>query len=121
MKEEIITIPILNVKTQLLRKIIKWMESHKNAKIPCIGKDSGRTNSSKVSAFDYWEGKIFEMDQVLLYEVILTANFLDINFLLTAGCVVVAEMIKGKSPEDIRLTFNIVDGFIPEEVEALRR
>lgn len=97
------------------------MESHKNAKIPCIGKDSGRTNSSKVSAFDFWEGKIFEMDQVLLYEVILTANFLDINFLLTAGCVVVAEMIKGKSPEDIRLTFNIVDGFIPEEEEALRR
>lgn len=75
------------------------MERHKNAKIPCIGKDSGRTNSSKISAFDYWEGKIFEMDQVLLYEVILTANFLDINFLLTAGCVVVAEMIKGKSPE----------------------
>ncbi|CAG8775834.1 13366_t:CDS:2 [Racocetra fulgida] len=33
----------------------------------------------------------------------------------------VANMIKGKSPEEIRSTFNIVNDFSPEEEEAIRR
>jgi len=31
------------------------------------------------------------------------------------GCKAIAGMIKGKSPEEIRKTFNIVNEFTPEE------
>ena len=49
------------------------------------------------------------------------ANYLDIKALLDVGCKTVANMIKGKSPDEIRKTFNIQNDFTPEEEEQIRR
>jgi S-phase kinase-associated protein 1 len=49
------------------------------------------------------------------------ANDLDIKALLDVGCKTVANMIKGKSPDEIRKTFNIQNDFTPEEEEQIRR
>jgi len=43
------------------------------------------------------------------------ANYLDIKSLLDLTCKRVADMIKGKKPEEIRKEFNIVNDFTPEE------
>jgi S-phase kinase-associated protein 1 len=61
----------------------------------------------------------------ILHEHALTisqaANYLDIKALLDVGCKTVANMIKGKSPDEIRKTFNIQNDFTPEEEEQIRR
>lgn len=49
------------------------------------------------------------------------ANYLDIKALLDVGCKTVANMIKGKSPEEIRKTFNIQNDFTAEEEDQIRR
>jgi S-phase kinase-associated protein 1 len=49
------------------------------------------------------------------------ANYLDIKELLDLTCQTVADMIKGKSPEEIRTTFNIKNDFTKEEEEEIRR
>ena len=49
------------------------------------------------------------------------ANFLNIKGLLDLTCQSVADLIKGKSPEDIRKTFNIRNDFTPEEEAAVRK
>jgi len=45
---------------------------------------------------------------------------MDIKSLLDLTCAKVASMIKGKTPEDIRKTFNIVNDFTPEEEAKVR-
>ncbi|OAY77841.1 SKP1-like protein 1B [Ananas comosus] len=51
----------------------------------------------------------------------LAANYLNIKGLLDLTCQTVADMIKGKTPEEIRKTFNIKNDFTPEEEEEVRR
>ena len=43
----------------------------------------------------------------------MAANYLDIKGLLDVTCKTVADMIKGKTPEEIRKTFNIKNDFTP--------
>lgn len=46
---------------------------------------------------------------------------MNIKSLLDLTCQNVADMIKGKTPEEIRATFNIRNDFTPEEEEEVRR
>jgi len=47
------------------------------------------------------------------------ANYLDIKGLLDVTCKTVANMIKGKTPEEIRKTFNIKNDFTAAEEEQV--
>jgi S-phase kinase-associated protein 1 len=68
-----------------------------------------------------WDADFCKVDQGTLFELILAANYLDIKALLDLTCKTVANMIKGKTPEEIRKTFNIKNDFTPEEEEAVRK
>jgi S-phase kinase-associated protein 1 len=49
-----------------------------------------------------WDREYMKIEQATLFEVILAANYLDMKNLLDLGCKTVANMIKGKSVEEIR-------------------
>jgi S-phase kinase-associated protein 1 len=68
-----------------------------------------------------WDLDFCKVDQPTLFELILAANYLDIKELLDLTCKTVANMIKGKTPEEIRKTFNIKNDFTPEEEEQVRK
>ena len=48
-------------------------------------------------------------------------NFVHILGLLDVTCKTVANMIKGKTPDEIRKTFNIKNDFTPAEEEQVRK
>ncbi|KAK3260729.1 hypothetical protein CYMTET_30328 [Cymbomonas tetramitiformis] len=56
-----------------------------------------------------------------IFDLTLAANALDFNELCGATCRHIANMIKGKTAEEIRQTFNIHNDFTPEEEEEVRR
>ena len=68
-----------------------------------------------------WYANFIQVDQETLFELILAANYLDIRPLLDLTCATVGSMIKGKTAEEIRQTFNIVGDFTPEEEAQVRK
>lgn len=56
-----------------------------------------------------------DMEALNLETLLQAANYLDIKGLLDVTCKTVANMIKGKTPEEIRKTFNIKNDFTEEE------
>ena len=67
-----------------------------------------------------WDAEFVSIDQEMLFELILAANYMDIKSLLDLTCAKVASTIKGKSPEEIRTQFNISSDFTPEEEAQIR-
>jgi len=112
-------IPIPNVNEAVLKKVIEWCEHHKAD--PPSANDDESDSRKRSSDIEEWDQKFMQVDQEMLFEIILAANYLDIKPLLDVGCKTVANMIKGKSPEEIRKTFNIQNDFTPEEEEQIRR
>ncbi|KAI4190496.1 MAG: hypothetical protein L6R41_000731 [Letrouitia leprolyta] len=112
-------IPIPNVNEPVLRKVIEWCTHHRAD--PPAAADDDSDSRKKTTDIDEWDQKFMQVDQEMLFEIILAANYLDIKPLLDVGCKTVANMIKGKSPEEIRKTFNIQNDFTPEEEDQIRR
>lgn len=98
-------VPIPNVTQPILKKIIEWCEHHRQD--PYEFNRDDEEIRKKTEDIDEWHKKFMEVDQETLFDIILAANYLDIQPLLDLGCRTVANMIKGKSPEEIRSTFNI--------------
>lgn len=68
-----------------------------------------------------WEKQFLDsLDQYQLFQVILGADYLNIPSLLDLTCAKIASFIKGKTPEEIRQMFNIVNDFTPEEEAQIR-
>ncbi|KAJ0116428.1 hypothetical protein N8I77_008228 [Diaporthe amygdali] len=112
-------VPLPNVTQPVLEKIVEWCNHHRNDPLPTQDDDS--ESRKKTTEIDEWDQKYMQVDQEMLFEIILAANYMDIKALLDVGCKTVANMIKGKSPEEIRKTFNITNDFTPEEEEQIRR
>lgn len=110
-------VPTPNVRASVLSKVLEWCEFHKNT----VFSDDEDDDTKKSAPVDEWDKNFLKVDQEMLYEIILAANYLNIRPLLDSGCKMVAEMIRGKSPEELRKIFNIVNDFSPEEEAAIRR
>jgi S-phase kinase-associated protein 1 len=110
--------PIPNVPTKVLALVVKYMNYHIDNPAKEIEKPLKSANMKEfVSNYD---ADFVELDQELLFELILAANYMDVKPLLDLTCAKTASLIKGKTPEQIRKTFNITNDFTPEEEEAVQ-
>ncbi|OEU09899.1 Skp1-like protein [Fragilariopsis cylindrus CCMP1102] len=117
-KEKITEIPLPNVKSEVLKKVIEFCEHHLAEPMTEIEKPLKSQNMADV--VQKWYADFVDLEQVLLFELILAANYMDIKPLLDLTCATVASMIKGKTPDEIRATFNITNDFSPEEEAQVR-
>jgi len=113
-------IPLPNVSSSVMAKVLDYCNHHKNDPFPAADSDADDSRR-KTSEIGEWDAKFIQVDQEMLFEIILAANYLDIKPLLDVGCKTVANMIKGKTPEQIRNLFNIQNDFTPEEEEQIKK
>jgi hypothetical protein len=83
-------IPLPNIKAKTLPKILEYCEHH-------LTPTTDKT----------WDQNYCKVPVVELFDIILAANYLDIKGLLDLVCRAVGDLIKGKTPEQIRETFRI--------------
>ncbi|KAJ3027540.1 UNVERIFIED_CONTAM: hypothetical protein HDU68_003626 [Siphonaria sp. JEL0065] len=111
-------IPLPNVSGAILQKVIEYATMHKDDAPPSQEDETKPKSSEDIEERDK---EFINVDQGTLFEIILAANYLDMKNLLDLGCKTVANMIKGKSVEEVRKLFNIVNDFTPEEEEQIRK
>jgi len=110
-------VPLPNVNSTILKKVLLWANFHKNDP-PTIEDENRDKRTDDICS---WDAEFLKVDQGTLFELILASNYLDIKGLLNVTCKSVANMIKGKTPEEIRKTFNIANDFSPMEEEQVRK
>uniref|UniRef100_A0ACD5YDQ2 Uncharacterized protein n=1 Tax=Avena sativa TaxID=4498 RepID=A0ACD5YDQ2_AVESA len=115
-------IPLANVDAKILAKVIEYCKKH----VAKSGADAAAGDADKDSKAADEDTATFDKDfvnveQTILFDLILAANYLEIKGLLDLTCQTVADMIKGKTPEEIRKTFNIKNDFTAEEEAEIRR
>lgn len=93
-------IPVPNATSKILTKVIEYCKKHVEA-------TSSTSEDHKVWDADF----IKEVNVVMLFELIRAANYLNVKSLLDLTCQVVANIIKGKTLEEIRKAFNIENDF----------
>mmetsp|Transcript_12194 Transcript_12194/g.22148 ORF Transcript_12194/g.22148 Transcript_12194/m.22148 type:complete len:170 (-) Transcript_12194:282-791(-) len=117
-EDETAEIPLPNVKAEVLKKVIEFCKHHHEDPMTEIEKPLKSATMAEV--VQKWYAEFVSVQQVTLFELILAANYMDIKPLLDLTCATVASMIKGKTPEEIRQTFNISNDFSPEEEAQVR-
>uniref|UniRef100_M8BLP8 SKP1-like protein n=1 Tax=Aegilops tauschii TaxID=37682 RepID=M8BLP8_AEGTA len=111
-------IPLPNVDSKILSKVIEYCKKHVQADASSSTSTAAPAPAEDLKSFD---ADFVKVDQATLFALILAANYLNIKGLLDLTCQTVADMIKGKTPEEIRKTFNIKNDFTPEEEAEIRR
>ncbi|KAL3634334.1 SKP1-like protein 1A [Castilleja foliolosa] len=101
-------IPLPNVTGIILSKVIEYCKRHVDASY----------TDDELKALD---AEFVKVDQTTLVDLILAANYLDIESLLDLTIQAVADIIKDKSPEELRRIFNVDNDYSPEEEEQVRR
>lgn len=105
-------IPLPNVTGTILSMVVEYCKKHVEAAAAAAGGDNDVKN---------WDRDFVKVDQETLFDLLLAANYLNIKDLLELTCQATADMIKDKSPEEVRRIFHINNDFTPQEEQEIRR
>lgn len=77
-------IPLPNVSSSVLAKVLEYCSHHRND-LPTTSDDADEMRR-RATDISEWDAKFIQVDQEMLFEIILAANYLDIKSLLDVGC-----------------------------------
>ncbi|XP_062716300.1 S-phase kinase-associated protein 1-like [Aedes albopictus] len=112
-------IPLTNVDSNILRKILQWANYHKDELQ--ANPEDGQPIDRRTDNICEWDKEFMKIDNQTLFGLIKAANYLDIRGLVALTCKTVANMMKGKTENEIRKTFNIQNDLTPEQEEQIRK
>jgi len=127
-------VPIdLDISGDILEKIITYLTWHyenpRALDVPEEDKEEEEEDNTGMDdgAFKYkrtddiieWDKTFISVENPVLFEMLLAANYLNVRILLDLILKAIANQIKGKTTEEIRVHFNIKNDFTPEEEKQI--
>ncbi|KAK4267869.1 hypothetical protein QN277_024595 [Acacia crassicarpa] len=106
---------VSEVNSETLKKVIEYCEKHASM----ANDGASHSNAEELEGWDTEFMKVNAGD--MLFHILMAANYLEVEGLFNLACQTVANSMKGKTPKEIRMMFNIKNDFTPEEQERLRR
>ncbi|KAK1577632.1 hypothetical protein Q3G72_023392 [Acer saccharum] len=115
-------IPLNNVDSPTLAKIIEWCNKHHDDEVEGRVLSQEKEKEKEKADMKKWESEFIDaLNRDEIYFLLIGSNFMNIKELLDCAAQKVADMVKGKSPEAIRTMFNIQSDFTEEEEKAIRK
>eukprot|EP01039_Chlorochromonas_danica_P000388 gene388-421_t len=112
-------VPLPNVKKEILSKVLEFCNHYQEEPMTEFVKPLQDSDLSMLIQ-KFYVDFINSMDKENFYQLTLAANYMDIKPLLDLCCAKVASLIKGKTPEEIRVNLDISNDFTPEEEAKVR-
>uniref|UniRef100_A0A668UHN0 S-phase kinase-associated protein 1 n=1 Tax=Oreochromis aureus TaxID=47969 RepID=A0A668UHN0_OREAU len=107
-------VPLPNVNAAILKKVIQWCTHHKDDPPP---PEDDENKEKRTDDIPVWDQEFLKLSLCTLSPPpSLLLQLIHISVFST-----VANMIKGKTPEEIRKTFNIKNDFTEEEEAQVRK
>ena len=118
---EMIEIPFPNVSSAILKKSLEYCSHYVEVEAMTEIPKPIESNQMEDMVQKWYAEFVKDVGHDVLFELILASNYMDIKPLLELSCAAVAAMIKGKTPAEVRKTFDIQEGdFTPEEEHRVR-
>jgi len=117
-EEEELVIPLPNVSSKDLKKVIEFCDYFHINPMKAVDKPLKSTNLE--DCVGKWYSDFINMPKEDVFNMVLAANYLDNKPLLELSCAKVATFIKGRTPEEIRNVFEIENDFSHEEEVRIR-
>merc|ERR1719412_3168247 len=101
------TLPLPNIRSEILRKVIDWCTYYEGkpkpeAEVYLRDEETGVPKRKRIRELSEWETEYLKVpSKSVLYEIILAANYLHIPGLLDMTCMRVAMYLKGKTTEEM--------------------
>lgn len=103
-------IEVKNATSSTLEYIVNYLEHH-NGKVPAEIQKPLRSFEMKKVVEDPWDAEFVDgiKKWKALFDIVLAANYMDVQPLLHLGCAKIASCIKGKTQEEIKEIFKRED------------
>ena len=109
---------LIKVNSKNLKLIIEFLEHYKDSEI----KELERPLSDRFEKLvdDFTNNFFSQLNFDDIFEILNVCNFMDIKCLIELCSAFIADKIKGKTPEEIKILFNINNNFTEEEENQIR-
>ena len=96
-----------NIPDDILTKIIEYLEHHKS--IPPKKIPMPLPKKDFKECVDQWDYEFINIELEKIFEIMMAANYMHIQSLLDLTSAKIADVIRGKSPEEINRMFKLDD------------
>lgn len=115
------TLPLSEVRGPTFNLMTQWAEHHVDDPLDS-DPDDEEDKDRRIDDIPQWDQNfINQLSRSQVFEMLQACNYLDLPLLLEQLAKTVAGWMKGKTVEEVRAEFGIVNDYTPEEEERLKK